>query len=158
MTLGPWKMPRNVHRLMVERAEADYPEETCGFLFGTDNALEVVPMENVQNKLHVDSPDQFPRDARTAYYFDPLEMQKVLEAKEKTGIPFRAIYHSHPDHDAYFSPTDSEVATVFGEPNYLGVVYLVYSVHAGKSGDVKAFDWSNAKSRYVEIPVEIGDG
>ncbi len=155
MTLKPWKMPASIHRDMAERAEADYPDETCGFIFGAGDSLEVVPMENIQNKLHAENPEEFPRNARTAYYFDPLEMQRLLDEKEKAGTPHRAIYHSHPDHDAYFSETDSTAASPFGEPSYPGVVYLVYSVREGKAGTLKAFNWSDADASYVAVPVEI---
>lgn len=144
-----------VHRQMVERAEADYPNETCGFIFGAGDDLEVVPMENIQNRLHAEDPENWPRDARTAYYFDPSAMKRVLEERERAGVPFRGIYHSHPDHDAYFSETDSNAAAPFGEPSYPGVVFLVYSVREGRAVDVKAFDWNDVAGAFVAIPIEI---
>ena len=140
---------------MKALAEADYPNETCGFVFGADDALEVVPMENIQNRLHEKDPERHPRTVETAYQFDGRELQRVLEEKEAAGRRFRAIYHSHPDHDAYFSATDSEAAALFGEPNYPGVVYLVYSVRDARAVDWKAFDWSDDTQSFVEIPLEI---
>ncbi len=155
--MAGFKITKAAHEHMSARAEADYPEETCGFVFGEDGALEVHPMENIQNKLHEQDPKTYDRDARTAYYFDPTEMQRVLDEKEKAGIPFRSIYHSHPDHDSYFSDTDSEAASPFGEPLFPGVVHLVYSVREGKVADLKAFDWSATDERFVEVPLEIGE-
>ena len=143
---------------MGTRAEADYPEETCGFAFGEDPELEVRSMENIQNRLHREDPGVHPRDARTAYCFDPVEMQRVLVAMEQAGKPLRAIYHSHPDHDAYFSAMESAAAAPFGEPSYPGAVYLVFSVRDGKVVDLKAFDWFWSEEQYAEVPVEVVEG
>ena len=115
-------------------------------------------MRNIQNQLHAEDPAANPRDARTAYCFDPREMQRVLEARERAGQPLRAIYHSHPDHDSYFSETDSAAAAPFGEPSYPGVVHLVFSVRRGKVADLKAFDWSERDGRFVEAPLCLVDG
>ena len=138
---------------MVARAEAEFPEETCGFIFRDGGLLEVRPMENIQNRLHLEDPGTHSRDARTAYCFEPREMLRVLDQNERAGKPLCAIYHSHPDHDAYFSETDSAAAAPFGEPSYPGVVHLVLSVRGGKFAGLKGFDWSEAESRYVEVPV-----
>ena len=151
----PWKMSRAIHRRIGGLAEAEFPREACGLLFGEDGALEVVPMENVQDRLHAADPERHPRTARTAYAFDPGKLLRVLEEKEAASLPLRAIYHSHPDHDAYFSEEDSAFAAPFGEPSYPGVVYLVYSVRSGKAADLKAFDWSEESGAYVEVPVEV---
>jgi proteasome lid subunit RPN8/RPN11 len=151
-----WTIPVAAYREMASRAEADYPEESCGFVFGVGDALEVVPMRNVQNDLHRQDPKGFPRDARTAYYFDPTEMKEVLERKEAAGVPLRAIYHSHPDHDAYFSDTDGAAAAPLGEPSFPGVIYLVFSVQGGRVRELKGFDWSAEHERYVEVAVRVG--
>jgi proteasome lid subunit RPN8/RPN11 len=149
-----FRLPRSARAVMAERAEADYPEETCGFAFGNGSGLVVVPMENIQNRLHREDPTTHTRDARTAYCFDTAEMLRVLGEKEKAGQPLRVIYHSHPDHDSYFSETDSAAASPFGDPSYPGAVYLVFSVRKGKVVDLKAFDWSEDSARFVEIPIE----
>ena len=143
---------------MATAAEAEYPEECCGLLFRGPAGSEVVPMPNIQNKLHEENPEEHSRDARTAYNMDPMEKERIIERKEAEGMPLAAIYHSHPDEKSYFSETDSEAAAVFGEPrepNYPGVVYLVYSVIAGKVADLKAFDWSEDETQYAELALEI---
>lgn len=149
-----FRLPQSARQAMAARAEADYPEETCGFVFAQGEGLEVLPMANIQNRLHREEPETHTRDARTAYCFDPLDMQRVLDAKERGGQALAAIYHSHPDHDSYFSETDSAAAAPFGEPSYPGVVHLVFSVRQRRVADLKAFDWSDAAGKYVEIPIE----
>lgn len=158
MSANGWKIPQAVRRTLIDRAQRDYPDETCGFIFGAGDALHVVPMKNIQNRLHREDPGRHPRDADTAYAFDPEAMYRVMSEKKAAGIPLRAIYHSHPDHDAYFSDEDSAFAAPFGEPSYPGVVYLVCSVRKGKAVDLKAFDWSEEAGRFVEVPVEVSNG
>jgi proteasome lid subunit RPN8/RPN11 len=148
-------LPRIARDAIAAHAEASFPEEACGLIFGSGAALKVVPMENIQNRLHQEDPGAHPRDATRAYYFDPRAMLGVLEEHDRAGIPLRAIYHSHPDHDAYFSQMDSAAAAPFGEPSYAGAVYLVLSVRDRKTVDLKAFDWSAAEARYVEVPVTL---
>ena len=154
------RISRENHDEMTAAAEAEYPEECCGLLFRGPAGSEVVPMPNIQNKLHEENPEEHGRDARTAYNMDPMEKERIIERKEAEGMPLAAIYHSHPDEKSYFSETDSAAAAVFGEPrepNYPGVVYLVYSVIAGKVADLKAFDWSEDETQYAELALEIAE-
>lgn len=146
------------HDEMTSAAEAEYPEECCGLLFRGPEGLEVVSMPNLQNQLHKEDPETYKRDARTAYFMDPLEMERIRGEKEGGGRTLAAIYHSHPDAESYFSETDSEAAAIFGEPNFPGVVYLVYSVMDGKVADCKAFDWAEAESAFTEITLAVDGG
>jgi len=139
---------------MVARAVADYPEETCGLVFGSGDDLEVVPLRNIQNDLHRRFPDAYRRDARTAYEFDTLEKEAVISAHEAAGRPLLAIYHSHPDHDAYFSETDREAAAPPGwGPIHPGAVYLVFSVYGGILHAAAGFEWSEEAQSFAEVAV-----
>ncbi len=150
---SPFKLSLAARAQMTALAESGYPREACGFGFARGSELVVVPMENIQDRLHREDPKTYTRDARTAYFFDPTEMQRVLDRHEKAREPLRVIYHSHPDHDSYFSETDSAAAAPFGEPAYPGVVHLVFSVRKGQVVDLKAFDWSDEAGKFVEAPI-----
>ena len=54
--------------------------------------------ENIQNKLHEKDPENFTRDARTAYNISALELQKLLSKASSEGWVFKVLYHSHPEH------------------------------------------------------------
>jgi len=149
----PFSLSRAAREAMAARAEADYPFETCGFCFAQGSDLVVVPMENIQNKLNGEDPVTHPRDARTAYQIDTGEWQRVVAEQENSGRLLRAIYHSHPDHDSYFSETDSAAAAPWGEPSFPGVAFLVFSVRQGKVVDLKAFDWSDSAGKFVETRI-----
>ena len=155
--LEPFLLPKPAREAMADRAAADYPEETCGLVFARGDELEVLPMENIQNKLHGEFPDVYPVNARRAYSMDSMKLEKTIEERREAGQLLRAIYHSHPDENSYFSATDSEAAALFGEPTYPGAVQLVFSVKKGKIADLKAFDWSAKERKYVEVPiVDVG--
>jgi proteasome lid subunit RPN8/RPN11 len=149
-----WKIPAEAFDSMAARAEADYPEETCGLLFGPDKALEVVPMRNLQNELHRMDPATYPRDARTAYHLDGAEFERLRAGKESIGLPLRAIFHSHPDKDAYFSKKDREDASPPGwGPVLPEITYIVFSVRQRKVAGVKGYAWSAEEGDFVEVAI-----
>lgn len=159
MKVPEWKLPADIYDAMVARCEAEYPEESCGLVLGEagadPHALEVVPMENIQNRMHERDPERFPRDARTAYYLDPLQLHRTTEAMEERGLAMRAIYHSHPDHDAYFSKKDREDAAPpdLGEPLFPDCAYIVFSVREGRTVDVKGYVWVESQKDFEEISI-----
>ena len=136
---------------MTAHAVEGYPEESCGVVLGDDSGNEVHRLVNIQNTLHANDPATFPRDARTAYTVDPKELGEVLEQGERRGLAFKALYHSHPEHDAYFSAEDKACATPFGEPTYPDTVQIVISVMNGDAGRVAVYAWSPDAGDYVEI-------
>ena len=86
---------------VTNHAVETYPEECCGVILGGDGGDEVHRLVNIQNRLHATDPETFPRDARIAYTMDRKELDTVLEQGERRGMSLKAVYHSHPDHDAY---------------------------------------------------------
>lgn len=135
-------------------AAADYPNECCGAVWRVTEdggeRWEATRQTNVQNRLHAEDPRRYPRDARTAYTIDPKELLRMNRRAEEPGQHLALLYHSHPDHDAYFSKEDVAFAAPFGEPAYPGTAYLVVSVREGKVMDHKCFVWDTAQERYVE--------
>ena len=96
-----------------QHALAEYPCECCGIIIGFPETTEkdiLFRCTNIQNKLHAMDPETHPRDARTAYNIDPRELMKILKEAEAKRMSIKAFYHSHPDHDAYFSTEDRKKA------------------------------------------------
>ncbi len=135
---------------IAEHAKEAYPEECCGVILSGDGDDEVHRLVNLQNTLHANDPETFSRDARTAYTMDPKELEAVLEQAERRGLAFKALYHSHPDHDAYFSAEDKACATPFGEPTYPDTAQVVISVMSGRVGRVAVYTWNPAAEDFVE--------
>ena len=153
-----WTLAPQVYDAVIARSESDYPEETCGLIFDTGTTLDVLPMRNMQNEMHARDPEKFPRNARTAYFFDPVEFRRVLKEREGADEPLRAIYHSHPDHEAYFSDKDRKDAVPpdWGEPLFPDAVYVVVSVKEGRAGDVKGYQWCEVDRDFEEIEILRG--
>jgi [CysO sulfur-carrier protein]-S-L-cysteine hydrolase len=133
-------------------ASACYPEEGCGFVVERDGQEAVMPVANIQNQRHAADPTL--RDARTAYTMGK-EAAPILTGHERGELIIRAIFHSHPDHDAYFSAEDRKQATVWDEPSYPEAGQIVISVRGAEVKAMKAFAWDASARDYVEIPLRI---
>ena len=140
---------------MSAHACATYPEECCGMVIERDGQEEVVRVPNIQNALHAQDPGQFPRTAAIAYTMGP-EAAPVLLAAERGTVRLRAFYHSHPEHDAYFSAEDRTQA--FGgwdEPNYPDAAQVVMSVRTGAVRAVKVFAWDPEAREFVDVALQV---
>ncbi len=88
---------------------------------------------------------------------EPKEHLAVMNEIDRRKLAIRAVYHSHPDHDAYFSPTDRAQACSFdpSEPDYPGIVYIVMSIRAGKFARAAAFAWDFEKKEFAETKLAV---
>lgn len=135
-------------------SQETFPEECCGVVLSNGVKDHVRRVENIQNKLHALDPLTYPRTAAIAYAMDPRELQSVLDEADKAGAKLKAFYHSHPEHEAYFSAEDKAFATPFGEPTFPGAAQIVISVFDRAIKDIKAFTWSDDKKDFVELRIQ----
>jgi proteasome lid subunit RPN8/RPN11 len=140
--------------VMHAHAREAYPDECCGLIVERDRCVEIIRVTNVQNELHAQDPGQFPRTAATGYTLGP-EAAPILIGSERGALSLLAIYHSHPQRDAYFSQEDRKQALgARGEPIYPQVAYVVMSVRNREVRATKMFVWDAVARAYVEA--EIG--
>jgi [CysO sulfur-carrier protein]-S-L-cysteine hydrolase len=130
-----------------------FPEECCGVIIRRGDSDEVQRCKNIQNLKHSQDPINNPRDAKIAYSIDPQELNALLNAAAASGASLKAFYHSHPNHDAYFSAEDKEGATPFGEPTYPETAQIVVSIYDRTVKRVRAYLWSPERKDFVEVPV-----
>jgi proteasome lid subunit RPN8/RPN11 len=135
-------------------AQETFPEECCGVIFSAGATDQVVRVKNIQNQLHALDPQTYPRTAVIAYAMDPLELDSVIRQGEKKGRRLKAFYHSHPDHDAYFSDEDKAFASPFGEPTYPDAAQIVISIYNRAVKVIRAFEWSTARNDFAEVPLD----
>jgi len=147
-------LSRSVVEELVAHAVSTFPDECCGFVVDRDGQLSVVRVTNVQNQKHAEHPEQFPRTAATAYTMGP-EAAPVLVDHDRGRLTIHAIYHSHPQHAAYFSAEDKRQATVWDEPCYPDAAQVVVSVIEGTVREVKAFRWDATGRDFVEVALEV---
>jgi proteasome lid subunit RPN8/RPN11 len=136
--------------IIYRHAVLEYPFECCGIVTKKGARRTVHPCRNIQNTLHAEDPQRYPRDARTAYTIERAEAAAIFAAAARDAEDIAAFYHSHPDHDAYFSDEDLAVQTVFGEPEFPNALHIIVSVRMGAINGVKCFRW-DGKGGFIEV-------
>jgi [CysO sulfur-carrier protein]-S-L-cysteine hydrolase len=85
---------------------------------------------------------------------DPKELELVIGSAARDGAKLKAFYHSHPDHEAYFSDEDKAFASPFGEPTFPNAAQIVVSIYHREVKHLAAFAWSNEKNDFVELAIK----
>ena len=137
-----------------KHAQECFPEECCGVVLTDGVADRVQRLQNLQNRLHALDPQTYPRTARIAYAMDPRELEAVIDEARKCGAKLRAFYHSHPNHDAYFSEEDKAFARPFGEPTFPNAAQIVVSIYDKVVRGVCVFLWSEEEKDFVAVPLQ----
>ncbi|HYE92567.1 MAG TPA: Mov34/MPN/PAD-1 family protein [Terriglobales bacterium] len=132
------------------QAVAEYPAESCGVILTRGAERRLMACRNIQNDLHARDPERYPRDARTAYYIDPVDLLRIGRL-EGEGFSVAVIYHSHIDAGAYFSETDRRNAMMGDEPTYPETTYIVTSVVDRRVDAMAAFRWDPAMKEFAPV-------
>ena len=117
---------------------------------------EVRPIANIQNAQACEGSAAFPRDARTAFLMDPKEHLAVMREIDDRKLALEIVYHSHPDHEAYFSPTDRRQACSF-DPRVSGLSRdrLCRDVDHARANSIappRSYG-TREKKEFVEVPL-----
>lgn len=130
-------IPNNIRLEMIRLAQKDRPVETCGYLAGQGDEVQVIiPMTNVDQ-----SPEHFS--------FDPREQFQALKTARKQGLELIGVYHSHPASPARLSAEDLRLA------NDPGLIYVIVSL-AGPEPVIKAFRVDSGNISEVSISTMEG--
>lgn len=119
--LSMLKIPSNIYEEMISHAREDFPFECCGILAGTGDEISHI--------YRIKNTDQ----SRVTYLMDPREQIRVFKEMRSLGMELKAIYHSHPNHPAYPSKTDVELAY------YPEAVYIIISINNSRETEVRGF-------------------
>ncbi len=103
-------------------AEQGYPHEVCGIFIGKEGKVHEV---RAAKNLNIER-------AQDRYLLDPQDQLKAEKDARAQSLSVLGFYHSHPDHPALASATDSLLAW----PEYC---YLIVSVGASGAGDMACF-------------------
>lgn len=146
-------LPEQAWDEISRHAAETFPEECCGVILHDGKSYEVRRCSNLQNHLHGLDPETYPRTAATAYAMDPKELEAILQEAEARGAKITGLYHSHPDHEAYFSAEDRAFATPFGEPTFPEAAQIVISIYDRAVRRICAYVWSKDKKDFIGIPI-----
>jgi len=113
------KIDARAWQVVVEHCRRAYPLEGCGALWGAlegadASVCHAAPLRNVYAGVQ-----------RSSYEIDLEELLVADREARELGLRLVAIFHSHPDRDAYFSEKDFQN----GCPWYR---YVVLSVRHGE--------------------------
>lgn len=134
-----------------QHAVETYPQECCGIFLGefSGDDWRVTSVMRAGNLVTKSKEDR--------YQLDPMDRFRAEQEAKRAGVAIVGFYHSHPDHDVYFSKTDLENSEEYllGEPwlppTY---AYLVISLHQGKPRDQGAFVVVEGKSHPLELRIQ----
>src|SRR5215510_13213748 len=136
--------------VICRHAQETFPDECCGVILSRAGKEEVRRIPNIQNAMHAKDPHGYPRDATIAYFMDPQALLAVLTEVDRGQAELKAFYHSHPNHDAYFSAEDKARALFGDEPSYPGASYVVISIYDREVKTMRAYAWDEDKKDFVE--------
>ncbi|MSP41466.1 MAG: hypothetical protein EXR70_23520 [Deltaproteobacteria bacterium] len=154
ITASEFTLSSDAWNAVARHARETFPDECCGVILANGAHETVQPLDNIQNKLHALDPETYPRTAVIAYAMDLNELERVIDNGARNGANLKAFYHSHPDHEAYFSAEDKAFASPFGEPTFPNATQIVVSIYGREVKRMCAFAWSQAQSDFVEVPIK----
>jgi proteasome lid subunit RPN8/RPN11 len=118
---------------MIAQARAEAPQECCGLLIGTAEAIaEARPARNL-------------RASPTRYLLDPQAHFRAMREARERGLAVVGAYHSHPTSAAEPSETDLR------EASYPGFLYVIVSLAPGGGAAVRAYRLEATRARFEEI-------
>ena len=148
----PLQIPRAVLEEVYREARKAFPAECCGWLAGARDDVAVATVRRCTNAqasgMHPTAPA---RGAETAYVITGAELLDLNRSLDGATPP-RVIYHSHPNGQAYFSPTDRQVATSpWGDGPAYPVQQLVVGLDHHRVVEAALYAWSDEDGGFVEI-------
>jgi proteasome lid subunit RPN8/RPN11 len=141
--LRPISIPAAADAAMRAHAEATYPYEACGAIFGTgdgtDAAWEVTGVEP--------APNDHDEDQRVRYLVSPAFQARAERRALAAGLDVIGWYHSHPEDEARPSEYDRTHA-------WAGYVYVIHSVRSGRTVDANAFTLDTPGGAFLPVDLE----
>lgn len=110
------EMSRAIYDVLRLHGESTYPHECCGILLGSTSQSAIV----VQHVLPVGNARL--DSAHNRYNIEPIDLIRAQREGRARGLEIVGFYHSHPDHPAFWSPTD------LAEAHWFGCAYVITSV------------------------------
>ena len=129
-----------VQNHIKNHAEADYPFECCGFLYGTEGKKRLITTAR-----HVDNMKE--ENRRRRFEISPREYQEAESFADEHDLTLLGVYHSHPDHPAKPSEHDLKQAMPFFS-------YIITSVEDGESTEMTSWQLNDDED-FIEEKISI---
>ena len=125
------------NEIMIEDAVGSFPDECCGFFFGSEDARG---NRLVTHVLVVNNAKQ--GDKRRRFEISPKDYLKAEQFAGENDLQLLGVYHSHPNHPAIPSETDRLSA----QPYFS---YIIVSVYDKQVRDIRSWRL-NSNSQFDE--------
>jgi proteasome lid subunit RPN8/RPN11 len=121
--------------------EKAYPEESAGFLLGTDGepryVQHILPIQNAR-----------PDSRHNRYLIEPLDYLHAEDLAARWKMSLLGVFHSHPDHPNIPSEYDREWAQPFFS-------YVIVSVENGKATSTRCWRLDENRQQFLEETIQI---
>ncbi len=128
------RLPLKIVQQLLHHAQSSVDREVCGLIGGRDGA--------VQSCYPVKNSDPNPQCKFTLDTAEQIRVFKTLREKDEQLF---AIYHSHPQREAY--PSAVDLALV----NYPDVLYLIISLNTKGVLALRGFNLANNQVEEVSL-------
>jgi [CysO sulfur-carrier protein]-S-L-cysteine hydrolase len=135
-SLGGVRISEQLRAELVAHARADAPNECCGMIAAADGDLTA----------YFPAANEFASPMR--FQIDSADQLRITNEIEERGEEIGAIFHSHPNSEAYPSQTDLNLARWWP-----GVLWVICSL-AGEEPVVRGFALDDDRIEEVELVVE----
>ena len=125
------------NKIMIEDAVGSFPDECCGFFFGSEDARGD---RTVTHVLVVNNAKE--GDKRRRFEISPKDYLKAEQFADENDLQLLGVYHSHPNHPAIPSETDRLSA----QPYFS---YIIVSVYDKEVRDIRSWRL-NSNSQFDE--------
>lgn len=128
------RIPRTLVNQILTHAQQVQEQEICGLLSSKDGEIvRCYPVRNVA------------KDPAHFFQMDGKEQIDAMRAMRENDETLYAIYHSHPESDAYPSATDVR------ESQYPDAVFIIVSLKTKGVLDLRAYRLNNEAIEPLEI-------
>lgn len=125
--------------IMTEDAIGSFPDECCGFFYGTEDEQG---NRNVTHVLVVNNAKE--GDKKRRFEISPKDYLKAEQFADENNLQLLGVYHSHPNHPALPSETDRLSA----QPYFS---YIIISVFEKKIKDIRSWRLNESFQFYEEL-------
>lgn len=145
--------PESIFCKIKTHSESAYPFESCGFILldTSHQTWDMIPCKNIQDLVHAEDPQQYPRTAKNGFWVDPKDLLKIHHLTKDGQKKKIAFYHSHIDSPAILSALDLQNLLEEEIPWDPNLTQVVASVQQGKCVVIEAYQWDFASKRYKNV-------
>ena len=134
------KITDNVQNKIKKHAEEIFPNECCGFFYGSEEDRIVTHFQPVVNSKT--------GDQRRRFEIHPKDYMQAEKFAIENGLNLMGVYHSHPNHPAIPSEHDRKQAVPYFS-------YIIVSVMDGVSKDFRSWRLNHCSHEFEEEKVVL---